>query len=347
MIDRRNFGKLLAFAGAGALTSPRPVFALRNRPRPIVKPKVLRMGDTIGIPAPARMSFEPDRVRLARDQIEALGFRVKLGEHAFEKHGYFAGTDQQRAADVNRMFADESIDGIFFFAGGWGSPRILPLLDFDLIRGNPKVVLGYSDITPLLNAIHQETGLVTFHGPLAASNIRPWTRQQLERVLLSTEPIGVLRNPEKAPDQLVERFYRIIPIREGVAKGRLAGGNMTLISVLMGTPWEVDTEGAILLLEDTHEALYRVDRMVTQLKLAGKLDNVAGVVFGYCTDCPAEDFGFSLEEILIDHLAPLGVPVMAGLAFGHIQQQLTLPIGLGGTLDAGAGTLTIDESAVV
>ncbi len=265
----------------------------------------------------------------------------------FEKHGYFAGTDEQRASDVNAMFADDAIDGIFFFTGGWGTPRILPHLDFEMIRRNPKVILGYSDITGLLYPIHQETGLVTFHGPVAASNIRPWTREQLERVVMSTDPIGVLGNPEKSPDDLVERFFRIIPIRPGVATGRLIGGNLTLVSVLMGTPWEIETEGKILFIEDIHEGLYRIDRMLTQLGLAGKLAKVAGVIFGYCTDCPSEGPGFSLEEILRQHLEPLGVPVMSGLAFGHINQMLTLPLGLEATMDAGAGTLTINESAVV
>lgn len=293
------------------------------------------------------MSFDPDRIRMAKEQVEALGFNVVLGEHVFEKHGYFAGTDEQRVADINAMFADDAIDGIFFFTGGWGAPRLLPHLDFETIRRNPKVVLGYSDITSLLYPIHQETGLVTFHGPVAASNIRQWTRENLERVVMSTDPIGVLGNPPKSPDALVERFFRIIPIRPGVATGRLTGGNLTLISVLMGTPWEIDTDGKILIMEDINEGLYRVDRMLTQLKLAGKFDNVAGVIFGYCTRCDSDGPGFSLEEILRDHLEPLGVPVMSGLAFGHINEMLTLPIGLEATMDAGAGTLTIDQSAVV
>ncbi|HUO83911.1 MAG TPA: LD-carboxypeptidase [Thermoanaerobaculia bacterium] len=348
MIDRRSFGKLVAAAGVAAIASPRLVSAASADAPGIVKPRVLRKGDTIGMPAPASNAFEPDRIRLAKEQVEALGFNVVLGEHVFEKHGYFAGTDEQRAADVNAMFADEAIDGIFFFTGGWGAPRILPHLDFDLIRRNPKVILGYSDITSLLYPIHQKTGLVTFHGPVAASNIRPWTRRQLERAVMSTDPIGVLSNPEKSPDELVERFFRIIPIRPGVATGRLTGGNLTLVSVLMGTPWEIDTDGKILFIEDIHEGLYRVDRMLTQLQLSGKLSTVAGVIFGFCTECPTGDgIGFSLEEILRDHLEPLGVPVMSGFAFGHIREMVTLPIGLEATMDAGAGTLTINESAVV
>lgn len=342
----------MALSGLGAVASPRldalHPSEVKPSKRALVKPKVLRTGDTIGMPAPASNAFDPDRIRLAKEQIEALGFRVRMGEYVFEKHGYFAGTDDQRAADVNAMFADDEVDGIFFYTGGWGAPRILPLLDFDLIRANPKVIMGYSDITSLLYPIHQETGLVTFHGPVAASNIRPWTRAQMERVIMSTEPIGTLGNPEKAPDELVERFYRTITIRPGRATGRLTGGNLTLISVLMGTPWEIDTDGAILFLEDIHEGMYRVDRMLTQLALAGKLDRLAGVAFGFCTDCSVgEGIGFSLEEILRQHLEPLGVPVMSGLAFGHIQQQLTLPIGMPATIDTEAGTLTIDSAAVV
>ncbi|MDX1583045.1 MAG: LD-carboxypeptidase [Thermoanaerobaculia bacterium] len=347
MIDRRRFGKLVTLAGAGALTAPHLARGLSERSGGVIKPRVLRKGDTIGMPAPASMSFEPDDVRIAREQIQALGFNVRLGQHVFEKHGYLAGTDEQRAADINDMFADDAVDGIFFLRGGWGAPRILPLIDFELIRKNPKIVLGYSDITALLNAIHQETGLVTFHGPNAGSNIRPWTREQLERVLMSTEPIGELGYPPKSPDALVERFYRAIPIRPGIARGALIGGNLTLISVLMGTPWEIETAGKILLLEDIHEEIYRVDRMITQLKLAGKLENVAGVAFGYCTDCGGDSQGFSLEEVLRDHLEPLGVPVVSGVVLGHIPEKLTLPIGLEATLDAGEGTITIDESAVV
>ena len=347
MIDRRSFGKLVAAAGVAAIASPRWSAAASSEPATVIRPRALRPGDTIGIPAPAKMSFDPDDVRIAQEQMEALGFKVKLGKHVFEKHGYFAGNDDQRAEDLNRMFADESVDGIFALRGGWGAPRILPLLDYGMIRKNPKVLIGYSDITSLVNAIHQETGLVTFHGPNASSNIRPWTRRQLERVLMSTEPVGVLENPPKAPEDLVERFFRTITIRPGIAKGPLVGGNLTLISILMGTPWEIETDGKILLLEDVDEDLYRLDRMISQLGLTGKLNKVAGIVFGYCTRCDAEDFGFSVEEILRDHFEHLGIPVLSGLAFGHIREQLTLPIGLEATLDAEAGTLTIDQPAVV
>jgi muramoyltetrapeptide carboxypeptidase len=347
MINRRDFGKLMAVGSVGAIATVAAAPAERGAKQRLIKPPRLREGDTIGMVAPASMAFEIDRIRLAKEQLEAIGFRVRLGEHVFERHGYLAGTDQQRADDVNRMFADAEVDGIVFYTGGWGSSRLLPLLDVDAIRRNPKVVLGFSDITALLNAIHQETGLVTFHGPVGASNLRPYTLENLRRIVMSTDPVGVLANPQKEASELVNRTYRIIRIREGTAAGPLVGGNLTLVTHLMGTPWEVPTDGAILFLEDVNEEHYRVDRMLTQLRLGGKLDRVAGVVFGYCTRCPVTGPAFSMEEILRDHLEPLGVPVMAGLAFGHIEKQLTFPVGLDATLDVAEGVLRIDEAAVV
>jgi muramoyltetrapeptide carboxypeptidase len=347
MIDRRDFGRLLtsglAAAGLGAL-APDPG---RRAGLPFLKPRRLAPGDTVGMVLPATLAFEASTLDAGREQLEALGFRVKPGAHVRARHGYFAGTDRERAADLVDLFADDEVQGIICFSGGWGSPRLLPFLDFERIRRHPKVFVGFSDITALLNAIHQETGLVTFHGPMAGSNLRPWTVEQLRRAVQSTAPLGTFANPPKEEDELINRAYRPVALRGGKARGRLVGGNLTLLTSLMGTPWEVDTAGAILLLEDTDEALYRIDRMLTQLALGGKLDGVAGVVFGFCSDCPADGPSFSLEEILRDRLEPLGVPVLQGLAFGHIPKMLTLPIGLPATLDADAGTLTFDEAAVV
>jgi muramoyltetrapeptide carboxypeptidase len=313
-----------------------------------VKPPRLVPGDTVGLVLPARMAFEASRLDLARRRLEAVGFRVKLGAHARARSGYLAGSDAERAADLNDAFADPEVAGIFCFAGGWGSPRVLPLLDFELARRHPKALVGFSDITALLNAVHGESGLVTFHGPVADSDLPPWTLGQMRRVLMSAEPIGTLANPPKPADELVDRTYRILTLRGGRARGRVVGGNLSLVAALVGTPWEVVTEGAILLLEDVDEAHYRVDRMLTQLHQAGALGRAAAVVFGYCTECPpGEGTAFSLEEILEHWLTPLGVPAMAGLAFGHLPEKLTVPIGLEATVDADAGTLAFAEAAVV
>jgi muramoyltetrapeptide carboxypeptidase len=254
------------------------------------------------------MAFEASTVDLARRQLEAIGFEVVVGEHARSRHGYFAGTDAERAADLAAMFAAPDVAGIVCYTGGWGTPRILPLLDYEAIRRHPKVLIGYSDVTALLNAIHQETGLVTFHGPMAAWDIRPWTLDGLKRVVMTADPIGVLAKPPKGESELVSRDYRILTLRGGRARGRLVGGNLTMLASLMGTPWEVDTAGAILFLEDVHESYYRIDRMLTQLRLGGKLERLAGVVFGYCSECPTDAPSFSFEEILHDFFAALGVP---------------------------------------
>lgn len=346
-MNRRQFGKLIG-AGAAVTLAPHSLARADSTTRnDVVKPPMLEPGDTIAIVAPATMAFEADKVRITAEQIEALGFRARLGEHVFDKHGYFAGTDEDRAADLNEAFRNDSVDGIIFMSGGWGSPRLLPLLDYEAIRANPKVILGYSDITALLNGIHQRTGLVTFHGPNGSSRLRPYSLEHLRRAIMSPEALGTLAIPPKPEGELVARDYRIISIREGIARGRLMGGNLSLIAALMGTPWEIDSRGAILLIEDVNEEIYRVDRMLTQLNLAGKLDQAAAVVFGYCTRCPVDGPSFSLEELLRDHFEDLGVPVMSGFAFGHIGEQVTLPIGMEATVDTEAGTITIDEPAVL
>ena len=352
-MQRRQFTQLLSLSGLAALSSgvAPSVDAAAGKKAPnragvIRKPRALKNGDHIGLVLPASMAFEPADIDLAREQIEAMGFRVTLGKHARNKHGYFAGTDAERAADINAMFANEQIDGIFCYSGGWGSPRLLPLLNYELIAANPKVLLGYSDITALLNNIYQQTGLITFHGPVAASNIRPWTYENLKKVLMSTTPIGALGNPPKPDDELVNRSYRIQTLRGGHASGHLVGGNLSLVAALMGTPWQIHTRGAILLLEDIDEAPYRVDRMLTQLALGGAFEGVAGVVFGYCTECKADGPSFSMGEVLADRLRDLNVPVMSGFAFGHLKEMHTLPIGLKAVMDADKGTIALMESAV-
>ncbi len=349
MISRRDFAGLLAALPLSGLATPAAAApATTAGIKPTIKPGKLSPGDTVGMILPATLEFTPSLIDLGVEQLEAIGFKVKLGAHARDRHGSFAGTDRNRAADVNAMFADPSVKGIICYAGGWGTPRILPLLDFPLIAKNPKVLVGYSDITALLNAIRQETGLVTFHGPVAASNLRPYSLDHLRRAVMSTEPLGLLANPEKDDDELVPRTFRLRKIRGGRARGRLVGGNLTLFSALQGTPWQIDTRGAIVLLEDIHEAPYRVDRMLTQLVQGGAFAHAAAVVFGYCTDCDADGpASFNLEEILDDHLAALGIPVLTGLAFGHLPKMLTLPLGLEADLDVDAGTISIAEAAVV
>ena len=345
MIDRRAFSWTLGLSLAGALRV-RAQTGARTKAR-VVKPRRLESGDTVGMVLPASSSLAADNIAWGREQLEALGFRVVLGRHVYDRHGYFAGTDRDRAADLNRMFADPKIDGIFAYTGGWGSPRVLPHLDYDVIARNPKVLVGFSDITALLNTIHERTGLVTFHGPVAGSTFNTYSADNFRRVVMTAEPAGLLSAPEKRPNVLVDRVNRIIRIAPGKASGRLAGGNLTLLAATMGTPYEFDTTGKIVFLEDVDEDIYRIDRMLTQLALGGKFDRAAGVVFGRCTDCGSRGSGFSLEDVLRDRFGSLRIPVISGLSFGHIEDKLTLPVGIMATLDGDAGTLSIDEAAVV
>jgi len=339
MLNRRDFARLSLAAVAATAVAPSPRTTT-------IKPKHLSAGDTVGLVLPATAAFEADEIDFARDQMQAIGFKVVIGPHAFDKWGYFAGHDRDRAADINQMFADDRIDGIVAYTGGWGSPRVLPYLDFDLIARKPKVFMGYSDITALLNPIHQRTGLVTFHGPVGESTFDPYTLDNFKRVVMTAAPAGLLEPPPKKPNELVDRTNRIIQLAPGKASGPLVGGNLTMVHSLMGTPYEVDTAGAIFFLEDVDEELYRIDRMLTTLALGGKFSRIAGLIWGRCSRCSVKGPTFSLEEILRDRFGSLSVPAISGLSFGHIEQKLVMPIGVQATLDADAGTLRIDEPAV-
>lgn len=340
MINRRDFARLATVAAAAATVSAAP-----PRPRTSIKPKRLAEGDTVGLVLPASSTIEADDIELAKEQLAAIGLKSVVGAHAYDRSGYFAGTDRDRADDINKMFANDAIAGIVCYTGGWGSPRVLPYLDYELIARKPKVLIGYSDITALINAIHQRTGLVTFHGPVGGSTIEPYSLENFRRVLMTPEPAGLLAPPPKKQTDLVDRTNRVLRLHPGKATGRLAGGNLTLLASLMGTPYEVETDGAILFAEDIREEIYRIDRMLTQLALGGKFATMAGFAFGRCTDCKATNV--SLEDVLRDRFGAGPAPAISGLSFGHIEQKLTIPIGVSARLDADAGTLEVLESAVV
>ncbi len=348
MSPRRRF---LETAGLAALALPagaRPAApATAARPAP-VRPARLRPGDTVGLVAPARAFHLRSEIETARLVVEGLGLKPRLGPNFARRYGYLAGRDEERAADVNALFGDPEVKGILAGQGGWGCARLLPHLDFDLIRRNPKVLLGYSDLTALLLAIHARTGLVTFHGPTALSDWSAFTLDWARRVLFEGEA-PTYRNVLLEDGRLVPRRWRTQVVTPGRASGRLLGGNLTVLSHLLGTPYLPDFEGSLLFLEDVHEEVYRVDRMLTQLGQAGVLKQARAVAWGTCTDCePGEGYGaLTLEELLDDHVRPLGVPAYAGAMIGHIDDQFTLPLGLPAELDAEAGTLRLLEPAVV
>jgi muramoyltetrapeptide carboxypeptidase len=303
----------------------------------------------VGLVAPASATFNSVDLAIARESLEGLGLKVKVGEHVLARHGYLSGADTDRAADINRFFRDDNVRAVLPIRGGWGSSRVLPHLDFNIIRRNPKVVLGYSDITALHLAIHAKTGLVTFHGPNGMGRWDEWSLAYLRRVLFDAEAV-TLENPRKLSDRnaLTPIEHRVQTIKAGTARGRLIGGNLTVMTAILGSPFVPSTDGAILFLEDVGEDLYRIDRMFTQLKLAGILDRIRGFVFGTCSECgPGEGYAsLTLEEILADHITPLGVPAWFGAMIGHQTPQWTVPTGAEAEIDAAAGTIRLLAPAV-
>jgi muramoyltetrapeptide carboxypeptidase len=317
----------------------------------MIKPKRLAKNQTLGLVAPSSPPNEDEQIRYAIDIIKSLGFRVKEGQHLYDRHGYLAGADRDRAADINRMFADDEVDAIISLRGGYGSARLLPYLDYELIRRNPKVLLGYSDATALLNAVHQKTGLVTFHGPEAEGPFSPYTLAEFKKVLMFPQETTVIAAPPvfEVSEGNVEWENRLIKLAPGKARGQLIGGNLTLIVDLLGTPYEPDFAGKILFLEDIGETTDQIDRRLSHLWLAGKLQQLAGIVFGKFVDCGYLSTWakrFTLSEVLAERCLELGRPTLWGLMIGHIDDQATVPIGCEAELDVEAGTLTLLEVAV-
>ncbi|MBD0269620.1 MAG: LD-carboxypeptidase [Cyanobacteria bacterium Co-bin8] len=344
---RRQFLGSGAIAGitVGLTHSP-----LQARATPtLLKPAPLRPGDTLGIISPAGATFQQEELDIVVDAVRGLGLVPRVAPHAMSRYGYLAGTDEERAADLNAFFADPTIKALMPIRGDWGSARILPYLNYDLIRQNPKVLVGFSDITALLLGIHAQTGLVTFHGPHGLTAWRPDQTQPF-RQLLFEGAAQRFENPRlgEDADRLMQTRGRIQTITPGQATGKLLGGNLSVVSGIVGSPYMPETAGAILFLEDLGESLYRVDRMLTQLKLAGVFDGLAGFIFGQCARCgPGQDYGsLTLEEILQDHVQPLGIPAWSGAWIGHVEPMWTLPLGSPVRVDATAGTIQMMEPAV-
>ena len=331
-------------AAAGLLAATPPVQAETG---PLLARR-LRAGDTIGLVSPANATFEREPLKIAIESLQALGFKVKPGQHVAARRGPFAGTDEQRAADVNAMFADDSVAGILALTGGSGCNRIVDKLDYELIKRKPKFFGGFSDLTSLVNAIHRQTGLVAFHSPVAGSEWNDYSVQSFKAVAMNAEA-AVLRNPAVKPvDDVVAREERITTIRPGRAQGRLVGGNLTVLASLAGSAYFPDCRGALLFLEDINEYIYRIDRCLSTLRLTGALGQLAGVVLGRFTKCePGDGYGsLTLDEVFDDYFLPLNVPVFRGAAIGHIKRKLTVPVGAMAEMDADMGTIRLLAPAV-
>jgi len=340
---------MLQLGGAAIAASTIPAVAeAAADTHPVIKPKRLNKGDLVGFVNPAGAMFNPDGAEVAREAMAALGLRAVFGAHLFDRYGYLAGRDEDRAADINHFFADPEVSAVLALRGGWGCNRLLPYLDYDVIRKNPKIVMGMSDITGLLVGVHAKTGLVDFYGPTGGSSWSEFTTDNARRVLFDGEAL-TMSNKVATDDRLVQVKNRVLTITGGTARGRLLGGNLTVLTAMVGSDYMPDFNGAILFLEDLNEQIYRVDRMLTQLGLAGVLDKVAGVVFGDCKNCdPGNGYGsLTLMEVLADHVGSLGVPAWYGSMIGHIADKFTVPLGINAEIDADAGTITLLEPAVI
>jgi muramoyltetrapeptide carboxypeptidase len=307
------------------------------------KPKTLKIGDTIGLVAPSSPLRHEGLLEKSIKVLEQQGFKIVIGESCGKKYGYLSGSDEMRAEDINRMFEDRSIDAVFCLRGGYGTPRILDRLEYDTIKQNPKIFIGYSDITAIHIALNQKCDLITFHGPMAASDMLEgfdeFSRKSYLDAITSIKPLGKIDNPIG---------FDIISMVPGKAKGRIVGGNLSLVASTIGTPYEIDTKGKILFLEDIDEFTYSVDRMLTQLRLSGKFKDCVGIVLGNFTNClpQYENFDHTLLEVFQDIIVQAKKPTIHNFMAGHCTPKITIPLGVEALLDADSCTLTITESAL-
>jgi len=305
----------------------------------MLKPRALEKGSTVAVFAPAS-PVEPEALLQGVARLKSMGFRTKTSDLIFSRYRYFAGSHQERASELNRLFADPDVDAIFCARGGYGCVHLLPHLDSAIIRSNPKIFLGYSDVTVLLQYLERQTQMVCFHGPMVAREFGLGAPAFNERnffdcVTQRSGGIGIT-----AP--ILETLH------SGTAKGQLTGGCLSLLAAMLSTPYEVDTREKILFLEDVNTKPYQIDRMLMQLKLAGKFSQVRGLVFGEMLNCTQNsDDDYRLQDIIIDILSELRVPILYGLPSGHAQTNcLTLPFGVEVRLDSDRQCLVLEEGAV-
>ena len=334
------------------LQAKKPKSTDKKKSQEIIKPCRLKPGDTIGLVAPA-WKLTGNQLQNAIKYMEAFGFKTHHTSRVTGGYGYFSNTDAERAADVNEMFSNPDIAGILCIRGGYGCARILDMIDYDMIRENPKVFQGYSDITALGNAIFQQTGLVTFHGPQATTIYREYNTYQFKNVVMNPSDSYLIENAEgdleRAKENPVSERYTIV---SGEAVARLAGGNLSLLAAAVGTPWEVELEDRLVFIEEIDEEPYRIDGMLTQLINSGKLAKAKGIVFGICNGCDRPEKteapdSFTLREVIEDRIRPLGIPAAYGLSFGHNVHNITIPVGIKARFDANAMQLELLERAVL
>lgn len=313
-------------------------------PKPLIKARRLKRGDVIGLVTPGSY-ISDESLEKAVSNLESLGFRVKPGKYIRARHGFVAGTDKQRLEDLHAMFDDPGVAGIWAARGGYGCSRLLPLLDYSLIRRRAKVLIGYSDITALIQGIHINTGLVAFHGPVASSDMTDYTvRCFTEVVMEGRSPLIIT----PAAGQPGKAAYDPYIIKAGRNRGRLAGGNLSLLAALAGTPYALDASDKLVFIEEIGEEPYRIDRMLTQLRQAASIDKASGLAFGIFEGCEPDnpETSLSLRATLEGQTSGLAIPSDYGHAIGHISNQCTLPVGILAELDTVTHQITLLEAGV-
>ena len=312
----------------------------------VIKPKRLRKGDLIGVISPASSPNELERIEKGVKYLEGLGYKVDVGKNVGKVHGYLAGTDEERLDDLHSMFSNKDVKAIFNVRGGYGSGRLLDKINYGLIKRNPKIFVGYSDITALQMAFLKKTGLITFAGPMvavdfASDNVDPFTEENFWKIITSSKKIGKINNPNN------EKFYTL---SKGRGEGSLIGGNLALLISLMGTDYQPNFSNSVLLLEDIGEDPYRIDRMFYQLKYAKVFSKIKGVILGRFVDCYIKDktqSSLTLNDVISDYLEELKIPVLYNVKHGHIKENLTIPWGLKTKINTSRCFIEITESAVV
>ena len=350
MIKRRDFIKK-STASSLAISIPL-VGAAQNmsyseKPKKIVRPKQLKKGDVVGLIAPG-YSITQEMLERSIKEIRAMGMEPYHTQRIFGNDGYLSNTDEERTKDVMHMFTNTTVKGIFCIRGGYGCTRILDMLDFDLIAKNPKVLLGYSDITALLNAFYTKIGLVGFHGAMGPDP-GSYAYNQVKTMIMHPSDQLTIENYEFDEETLIDSVYERYVITPGKASGTLVGGNLSLLSAMNGTNFDIDYTDCLVCIEDVGEAPYRIDRMLTQLTATPSFKKAAGVIFGVCKGCDKKEGSdsFSLKEVIMDRIGPMGIPAVYGMSFGHIDESFTFPIGIEATLDASNLTLQLQQKPLV
>jgi len=349
MLSRRKFIKntsaltalsLVPFPASMA-SSEGEVSELNER----IFPERLKEGDVIGLITPGG-PIEEEQLEETIKKLKTLGFDTYYEDSVLSQYGYFAGTDRERADELMNMFVNDDVDGIFCVRGGYGSIRVLDLLDFELIKQNPKVFMGYSDITALLTSIYEQTGLITFHGPLGISPFNEFTLKSFKKIVMNPGkhykyPYKREENTENNPE------FDAYTINSGKAEGELIGGNISVLDSMIGSKYEADFENKIVYLEEIEEKTYRVDKMLYHLLYATNLKKAIGIVMGVFSNCNINDEPrLTLKEAIIDLFKPLDIPISYGLPFGHIDTIVTIPNGIKARMNADKNTLRLLEKAV-